>query len=213
MPATTAQELLREVVARYAAMSSYMDSGVVRQWFKAGEAPHETQFSTSFKKPAFFRFEFSSPHPFAPLRHIITRHVVGSDGKTAYSLTKEHEATPHLETEESLSMAVAGATGISVGAAHTIGRLLLPEVGGVSLLDLIHARFKEETEVDSVSCYCISARHPKGPELELWVETDTLVIRKLIKDYGEVPTEEFRQNISVDQQVDVSVFGMPVGEI
>lgn len=212
MPATTAQELLRDVVARYAAMSSYTDSGVVRQWFKASDAPRETQFSTSFRRPAFFRFEFSSPHPFPPLRHIITKHVVGSDGKTAYSLTKEHEGTPRLETEESLSMAVAGATGISVGAAHTIGRLLFHEVGGVSLLDLTDPRFNEETEIDGLSCYSVIARHPKGPELELWIETDTLVLRKFIKGYGEVPTEELRHNIRVDEQVDLSVFGIP-GEI
>jgi hypothetical protein len=63
-----------------ATRGSRADTGVVRQWFGRDDPPLETRFSTLFKKPYCFRFEFRSPHPFPPLRHIVCTHVVGSDG-------------------------------------------------------------------------------------------------------------------------------------
>lgn len=185
----------------------------MRQWFKAKQPPLETKFSTSFKKPSLFRFEFASPHPYPPLRHIITRHVIGSDGTTAYSLHKEHEAAARVEIEESLSMAVAGATGISSGSAHTIGRLLFPEVNGLSLMDLVGPFRKRERQFQGVTCYCIGAKHPRGPTLELWIEKKTLLLRKLVHNAGKVPSEELRQGIRVDQPVKNSIFAVPKGEI
>ena len=204
-----AQDLIRDVVAHYAQMSSYQDTGVVRQWFKAKQPPLETTFSTSFKKPSLFRFEFASPHPYPPLRHIITRHVIGSDGATAYSLVKEHKAAARVEIEESLSMAVAGATGISSGSAHTIGRLLLPEVGGLSLMDLVAPTCKKERLFQGTACYCIGAKHPTGPTLELWIEKKTLLLRKLVHNARKVPSEELRQAIRVDRPVKKSIFAKP----
>jgi len=205
----SAQDLIRDVVEHYAQMSSYQDMGVVRQWFNAKAPPLETTFSTSFKKPSLFRFEFASPHPYPPLRHIITTHVIGSDGTTAYTLVKEHEATARVEIEESLSMAVAGATGISSGSAHTIGRLLLPEVGGLSLMDLVRPSRKQDRSFLGAVCYCIDAKHPRGPTLELWIEKNTLLLRKLVQSARKNPSEELRQGIRVDQLVKKSIFAKP----
>jgi hypothetical protein len=49
-----------------------------------------------------------------------------------------------VELEESLKLAVAGATGISGGSAHTIARLLLPEIGGFSLSKLADVNLERE---------------------------------------------------------------------
>jgi hypothetical protein len=207
-----AKDVLAEMVDRYAKMPSYKDTGVVRQWFKPKEEPLEVVFSTSFKKPSLFRFEFASPHPYPPLRHIITKHVVGFDGKDAYSLLHKHgEAAPTLESEEDLSLAVAGATGISGGSAHTIARLLLPEVGGLSMLDLLEPEFRDEATLDGVPCFRIAVRHPRSkraPE-ELWVEKATLILRKWVEDEREVPAEQVRDNIRVGEQLDDAIFAIP----
>jgi len=205
----SAQDLIRRVVNYYAQISSYRDTGVVRQWFKPKQPPLETNFSTSFRKPSLFRFEFSSPHPYPPLRHIITRHVIGSDGATAYFLRKEHRGPARLEIEENLSIAVAGATGISSGSAHTIGRLLLPEIGGLSLMDLVGPFRKRQCRLNGVTCYWISAKHPRGPRLEIWIEKKTLLLRKLRHNAGDVPGEELRQNIRVNRPLKKSIFRVP----
>ena len=72
-----------------------------------------------------------------------------------------------------LEAAVAHATGISHGAAHTIGRLLLAEVGGRSLLDSIDARREEDISIGETSCYLIVSRAAKPVvDARLWVEKD-----------------------------------------
>ena len=212
-PHTDAQEFLARVVERYAGMSSYADTGVVRQWFGRDDPPLETRFSTLFKKPSRFRFEFRSPHPFPPLRHIVCTHVVGSDGGTAYSLTKQYEETASLGVEESLSMAIAGATGISAGSAHSIGRLLVPEVTGFSLLDLFDAVFEGETEVDGTLCWTIRAKRQKGSEMVLGIEKGTLLLRRCAETLGKVPSEELRENIRLNGPLDDQLFAVPKNEI
>ena len=77
-----ARECLVAVTERYAALRSYSDVGVVQDISKLGRT--SCWFNTHFNSPSHYRFEFSTAHPFWPLRHIKTRTVLGSDGVHNY---------------------------------------------------------------------------------------------------------------------------------
>jgi hypothetical protein len=201
-----AKQLLAEVVKAYASMDSYSDVGSVTEQVHPGDPALRTEFSTLYKRPNLFRFEFSRPHPYPPLRHIVTRHIVGCDGFGAYSLQRGHESEPTLQTRDDLAHAVAGATGVSSGSAHNIGRLLLHEVAGMSILDLINPQFGAEMEIAGARCYSISARLPKGGERELCIERGTLLVRRVRTNHGKVPAEEVREAIRVNPPLDDASF-------
>jgi hypothetical protein len=193
-------------VSSYAAMTAYSDAGTVTRLSDESGAPFQTHFSTLFKKPSFFRFEFSRPHPYPPLRHIITRHAIGFDGCATYSMTRNHEQPTEERAKASLGQAVAGATGISSGSAHTIGRLLIPDVTGLSILDLTDAQLNDDVALNGVACYSITARHPRGGVRELCIEKSTLLVRRLRKKHAEGSSEEARDSICVNQSIDDASF-------
>jgi hypothetical protein len=107
-------------------------------------------------------------------------------------------------------MVVAGATGISVGSAHTIAALLMPEVGGSGLGRVSTAAFLGEELFEGAECIVIGAPHPAGGEFSLWLERDTLTLRKLRTKLGAFPpSDEIRRNIRIDQEVHDSMFERP----
>jgi hypothetical protein len=205
-----AEDLLRDMANLYASMASYADSGAVHTKLDASGLPYSQSFSTVFKRPALFRFEFWRPHPYERLRSLVTRHVAGFDGRAAYFVTQRPDAAPVREERPSLSTAVAGATGISGGSAHTIARLLLPDVGGLSILDLVGASFNpERPTIDGIACHSVTAQHPQsGAPTEFWIEKDSLLLRKVVKHYR-LPSEEVRECIHVGELLDDSLFQPP----
>jgi hypothetical protein len=206
-----AETLLRNVVQRYSAMRSYADTGTVSQVINSNsdDAPYRIDFTTAYQSPSLFRFAFSRPHSYPSLSYIVTNYVVGFDGSVAYLATKGPDKPAELELANTLNMALAQATGISSGSAHTIGRLLLRDVSGLSFLDLVGARLMADAAVGGHQCYAISAQHPRGGEWQLWIEKDTLLLRKLRMSLGTqtgLDSEEIHDNIRVNQPIDASVF-------
>src|SRR5258708_39545491 len=142
-----AKALLEEVAARYASMTSYSDCGAVHTQLVDNDRMFTTIFSTLYKKPSLYRFEFERPHPYPPLQNIITRNAVVFDGSTAYTWKQTGTDDPQTEFAESFSLAIAAATGVSSGSAHRIGRLLIPAIGGVSNFVFVYFRPGLGTEV------------------------------------------------------------------
>jgi len=200
-----ATDVLRMLGSLYASMISYSDRGLSTRRARSGTF-RQTPFSTLYQKPSLFRFECSRPHPYPPLGHIVTQHVIGFDGTTAYSRIKT-DGNPETATSvENLSLAIAAAVPTSYGASLTVARLLVPEVEGFSILDLTDPQIKEETHIDGIVCYAIAARHPKGADYELWVERDSLYLRKVIQTSGQDRREEVRASIRVDEPVNSELF-------
>jgi hypothetical protein len=137
---------------------------------------------------------------------MVKRYTVGFDGTSAYSLVESHANHRELTMEPHISAAVAGATGVSSGSAHTLARLLLPEVGGFSILDLEDLQLREDAVLDRTLCYCIAARHPEGDTEELWLERDTLLLRKLVSNMGWFSSEELRRDIRIDVPLEDKLF-------
>jgi hypothetical protein len=198
-------------VQMYSTLDSYQDSGTVSRVIDddRNDAPYRIDFTTAYQSPSLFRFAFSLPHPFAPLSHIVTNYIVGFDGSNAYFVTKASDRKPDLKTADTLNSAIARATGISSGSAHTISRLLLRDISGLSILDLVEARLLPDATVSNTECYSVSAQHPRGGEWLLSVEKKTLLLRKLRVSLGAQPgvlSEEIRDSIRVNQPIDASVF-------
>jgi hypothetical protein len=203
-----AKSILEAIVARYASMTSYSDSGAVDRRLNDNDPVLTTTFLTWFKKPMFFRFEFQRPHPYPPFRDISTRHGVGFNGSTAYNWVQRHNEAVQIEAKDSLERAIAAATGISSGSAHTIGKLLIPVIGGRSILELLDVRQGADTLVDSVPCYAVAATHPKGGDQQLLIEKDTLLIRRIttMMEISKYPSTELRDQIRIDESIDDAVF-------
>src|SRR5580692_5380013 len=163
-----AKALLEEVAACYASITSYFDCGAVHTQLIENDRMFTTMFSTLYKKPSLYRFEFERPHPYPPLQNIITRNAVVFDGSTAYTWKQTGADDPQTEFAESFSLAIAAATGVSSGSAPRIGRLLIPAIGGLTILDLVDLRQGMDTVVDGTPCHSVAARYPKSatPDME-----------------------------------------------
>lgn len=201
----SARDCLASVSAHYQTLPSYQDVGVVRRI--GTTEPLSCWFETRFLRPTQFRFQFIRPHPYRKLRHLLTKYIAGCDGSVAYSYTEQQGAKPTVEIEENLAMAVAGATGISLGSAHTIGDLLLDCLGGFSLTRLERPRFRRSRGFDGVVCYRISGRHPYGGRVQIWIGVHDLLIRKLI--HYRFRHEEVRFKIEVGALVSQELFRVP----
>lgn len=200
-----AREFLVEVATRYRAIVSYSDVGVVRPTWKPD--PLSCWFETQYENPGRFRFQFIRPHPYRKLRHLLTKYIAGSDGTAAYFVTEERGQSPVVETQESLEMAVAGATGISQGTAHTIGGLLLECVGGFSFSMLQRPLFRSARNFDGVACYRVSGVFPPIGRFTLWVGMQDLLLRKVVNHSHR--KEEIRFKIEVNKPINPEVFGVP----
>lgn len=200
-----AREFLAAVTARYRALASYSDVGVVRPIWKL--EPLSCWFETHYESPSRFRFQFIRPHPYRKLRHLLTKYIAGSDGTAAYFVTEERGQLPVVETQVSLGMAVAGATGISQGTAHTVGSLLLECVGGFSFSMLQRPRFRSTRNFDGVACYRVSGVFPPIGRFTLWVGTQDLLLRKVVNHRHR--NEEIRFIIEVNQPINSEVFCVP----
>ena len=205
----SAREFIAAVAAKYRALTTYADVGVVRPI--GAYEPLSCWFETQFARPQQqFRFQFIRPHPYRRLRHRLTKYIAGSDGSVSYFYMEERGSRPTVESEESLEMAVAGATGISQGTAHTIGELLLECVGGFSYSMLNRLRFRSHRTFDGVLCHRVAGRHPRGGRVVIWVGASDLLVRKVVKHrFGH---EEVRFDIRADVPVASEVFRVPSPE-
>lgn len=169
-----AREFLAAVQQRYRTLAEYSDHGSCT-WKRAPQSA--LTFQTHYRHPGHFRFAFDNPHPFPPLAHIVTRTEIGSDEEGAYIATNWNGVARREAT--TLEMAVAGATGISMGTAHTISALLFREVGGFQLDDLRRLRFRRLRLIDGTVCRAISGLHTSGRRISAWFGAEDLLLRQL----------------------------------
>jgi hypothetical protein len=180
-PPLNATSLVQRVLRVNAKLRAYGDRGFVRELYE--ERRVVVTFTTSFRRPGWFRFDFQSPHPYRPLRTSVSRTIVGNDKEGPYFWSSRYGSPPTIENEESLLMAVAGATGISRGSAHTIATLLLPETGPGTLHRLRRVRALPSSTVRGTYCLGMVGRHPAGGQVQIHVGAHDFMVRKVVHRY------------------------------
>jgi outer membrane lipoprotein-sorting protein len=172
--ALTAQDVLDRVAKAYAGCKSYHDSGVVKTLFVQadGNRTVEKPFATAFVRPDRFRFEYKDKAGGGPERC----YIVWRKGKEVQTWW---DVRPGVEKPPSLGLALAGATGVSGGSAHTVPALLLPkEVGGRRLTDLAEAKRVEDAKLDRVDCFRIEGKFADSPTT-LWIDQESFLVRRI----------------------------------
>ncbi len=87
--------------------------------------------------------------------------------------------SPGVEKRESLSLALAGATGVSGGSAHTVPILLPPnEISGRSLSELTELKPLVVAKLGQVDCFRIEGKFGDQP-LTLWIDRQTFLVRRI----------------------------------
>jgi hypothetical protein len=176
-----AQEIIVKMGQRYGNCMSYSDAGSVFRWdHGTSKQKAEFTFRTYFSAPSRFRFEWKEDDKLS---------IVWCDGKTAYS---SYSFCDEMEICDSLELAIAGATGVSMGSAFEIPALLVPTMQEHShhLLTIRNAEFEVDTN-SMDDCYCIvgSVNHSKT---WLWVSRKDFSL-KIIRDETRATAEECRR--------------------
>lgn len=185
--------IIKTMAAKYAHLNSYQDTGEVKNSLLLMNQP----FKTYFKRPHFFRFSWIETHP---LRFLKTNRMVWCDGKNAYSYWGDLK---RFLKEDNLDLAIAGATGVSSGAAHTIPRLLSESVSGFSLTELKDVQVIKEQQFEGVMCYVVYGMHPSWDiSYKLWIGKDDYLVRKIV----EGTDTEIHRNIKTDIEIPDEIF-------
>ena len=196
---TDAETVLSNMFKVYSGLVSYQDEGILitTNDGPTGGTIEKMPFKTFFKRPNLFRFEWTDYE----ITKLGRTKVVWFNGKEAFSYWE-----PDLyEKQESLSMAVAGATGISYGTVLTVSRLIMPdELDESHLKTLVKASIVSEEDFEGVRCYRIKAMEGSDP-IELWIGKNDFLLRKLRKENPNGDElrieEEIRRKIQVDQSI------------
>lgn len=212
-PATatlTAEDVLARMARVYAECRTYRDTGLVSTLFIDPKKPwtDERPFTTAFVRPDAFRYEFLWGKPGRPQRYIVWRR--GDDVRSWWDLK------PGIERQESLSLGLAGATGVSGGSAHTIPALLLPdEVGGRLITEIVDAERIEDETIGEAACIRIRGRFGDSPTT-LWIDSETFLLRKILEvtifdTFGTETTTTYTPVIDDEIPDGHLAFGIPNG--
>lgn len=194
------REIIEVMVRRYAECTTYSDEGSITDV----ENPRQGNvFRTHFVRPNKFRFEWTDidtrndPEP----KHC----MVWSDGRKSFS--RYHFDDYEIEQEKSLEMAIAGATGISHGVAHTIYTLLLNSQRKERSLfsRLKGVSFGPTSSAMGESCYHIRGTSRHFGQIEFWVSRANFALRKT-KEYGVITAEFARETDAELKRTDPEMY-------
>jgi outer membrane lipoprotein-sorting protein len=210
--AETADSIMQKMVKTYGDASSYQDEGVTLSHDPAKPGPDQILFATLFKRPNLFRFDWTSHHPYPPLRHLKTYAVTWADGTGIYTYRQpptpaSGSTSPALATtlrdEPNMSSAIAGATGVSRGSSHHILRLLSVDVSGFAMSELKSLTLAGTDEIEGMTCYHLTGTHPRGGTIRFWVGKSDFLIRRIIRTTSASGNEqeEIRRNVRINHAI------------
>jgi hypothetical protein len=215
------EQILKALAEAYASCSTYRDSGQVTTHFCSEDRDPRTSvkpFVTAFHRPDQFRFEYRDRYD---VEHEWNRYIVWADGEAVRTWW---DVNPGVKQPESLELALAGATGVSSGSAHTVAALLMPDrVGGRRLTDLAELASLGDEPLGEVTCYrlsgrfLVSKRWPERAEhspLTLWIDCDTLLIRRIeaatqFETFRTETVTDYTPTVGVALSDDELLFGAP----
>ena len=157
--------IIAAMCSRYASCKTYRDSGCV----EGGQGV--MSFRTAFVRNGRFYFGWSA----AGRSTQQADNAVWStaDGECFSS----HSWMNGQRLERELSLAVAGATGVSQGVAHYVPVLLMPELGGRSFATLENSELVGEEMIGDMACAHLTATDNKCSD-NLWIRLSDYALVK-----------------------------------
>jgi hypothetical protein len=169
-----AESLIERVRQRYASASRYSDRGTAV--LTVGSDDMRIAFETSFERPERFSFAFRAESSASGGERVESyRYRIDCDGAL---VRMEGEVPPLFDRPDSLGLAIASLTGVSFGCAHTIPRLLMPDlIDGRELFGFPSRALGDPVLIDGASHHALYLRD--GALLMLvFVNEATLVVRR-----------------------------------
>jgi uncharacterized protein DUF2092 len=200
----TPGQILEKVGARYAALRSYHDRGEVLSYPPDKPGPDRIAFETFFERPSHFRLDWTSHHPYPPLRDLVANHVIWSDGKNAYVYIDSPNSPDLYNREEEWRLALAAAPGEHF---RTVFTMLVPgEHFGAPVTELEEAVLLGSDPFEGVECFHLRGLLRERP-VEVWIGKEDWLLRKITRrGYQDVLQEEIRRPDGADPQIAPEVF-------
>lgn len=199
-----ARAVVNKMAARYAALSSYQDTGIVMNTGDAlhGEGETVVRFKTYFTRPRFFRFDWVDYSSVTAEERL---NVIWSDGKRTFGYYSWDN--PAVEKYSTVGLGIASATGVSRGSAQTILSLLLKSVGGFRVIEVSNPWVVGEERFEGENCYIVRGTHPLNFPIDFWISKRDFLIRKLKepKDDGTYEVEVHR-DIKLNEKISRDLF-------
>ena len=169
------EQILEKMVSVYASCNSYADEGEVRTIFIQNGARRTVvkPFSTAFVRPSNFRFEFEDRRPDDNWIYYIV-------WRDATSIKSSWSIKPGIRTFESLSLALAGATGVSSSAAINVPSLLMSDLGDSHRIQtLSQLRLTGEETIGGQTAFGIEGRDWRSNLVTIWIDKESFLLLKI----------------------------------
>lgn len=176
--ALTADQVLKKMADAYQACTSCEVTGVVTAVYKSRGEPGETvlkPYHLWFDRPTKWRFEFTEKEDDGNMFRFVA--WTGSSGVRSW-WTIDNK----VSKEESIDMALAGATGISGGSAMTVPKLLdTQNVSGWSITEIQEPKLAAPERVGPYHCFKLEGYDFLGDPVTVWIDRDRFCLRKMLE--------------------------------
>jgi hypothetical protein len=194
--------VLHELREHYAGLQSYQDEGVLLRQLPGSEFVNETKFATFFRRPDRFRFDWTSHHPYPPLKHLTTDHRIWQSASGVYTWWQDRGTRP----ESNLHLAISGAKGVSGGSSYTVPALLLA-VDPVFASEHLTVQAITAGETEGIDCHCIIACDARRRPYRLYVGRESMLLHRVSSSVMDgANSDEIRRGIRTDCIIDEAVF-------
>jgi outer membrane lipoprotein-sorting protein len=196
------ETVFHELRERYAGLRSYQDEGLLLSQLPGSDFVNETKFSTFFRRPNRFRFDWTSHHPYPPLKHITTDHCIWQSASGVYSWWQGRGT----ESATDLHLAISGAKGVSGGSSYTVPALLLASEP-VFVSERLTVQAVAVGETEGIDCHCVIAFDARKRPYRLYIGREDMLLHRVSSSVRDGSTsDEIRRSIRTDHAIDESVF-------
>jgi Predicted periplasmic protein (DUF2092) len=147
------------------------------------------------------------------LKHLTIKRTIWSNTLGTSTSTEGWGQPLQTRKDDSLELAVARATGVSGGSAHTIATLLMLKIWttpfGVSLPNLASPKLIGIETVEGAECYHIAGTAAWGGQYDLWIGTNDHLLRKLARAIADAPEVELHRDIEINEAIAAESFSPP----
>lgn len=211
----TAKQIIAKMAKVYKTCKSYSDSGAVKTIFYdyKGNITNSSNkpFKTAFIRPDQFRFEYKCNQSFGSVK-LNTKYIIWAKEK---NIRYWWSIQPGIKTDKSLGMAIARATGVSGGSAHTIPNLLMKnEVSGWSITDITQQQRIADAWIDDIKCYRIQGINSTNDPITIWISQKTFLVMRIdensqFDDFRTETTTTYKPEINIKIDKSKLAFNAP----